>query len=141
MRYIALSLAVLAIVAISFYVGARQGASAMLGADAKYRASMSVYLLDYLSRKDYQGLKETLDLDVDLFLISHLEDGNSPLKSIFPELSDPNNNALRHAAKYRLANPNDTFSNRFLDTLEPETAKYYREIKPHYEELLIEYGK
>jgi hypothetical protein len=118
-RSITVLIGVLVIVFVTgFVTGARVGMYQFLLADAQHKASILSAEIKRLKAGKVASIVEAMEINLDGELANHGRYMESHFTWLFPELTPPDDQAIRRAVAYRLENPYTS-----IDFSKPESFK------------------
>jgi len=106
-KYTLAAILVIAVIG-SFVAGARYGVEAFLHKDARNQAALTAANLDRLKRGEVEFTEELMTIDLAMYLSWHVQNGNSILGRLYPDISDDHRPSLCLVDRYLLRYPKQT---------------------------------
>lgn len=127
MKMITRTVIAIAIVVVTFIVGARMGAETALNASSIYDASVAVHRLRMIDNENIEGLKQFLKTDVDVGFTNYVQTRNSQLNVLVPELTKSNAEAVSNTITYLKQHPLNQPDEKLLGDMGKNAESYSRE--------------
>ncbi len=135
------------LLAASFVLGSRVGVEAYVYSDAKFKAALTSMYLQMIEQGKIDGLRHSLESDLDIQLHLHVQGENNLSMYLFPEIYLGSENkataesALVRAATYRKNHQPDYPSKAAIESATEEEKQYYREHSEAISKVVNQYAR